>query len=347
MMMTAQETLSDYVDRYLKLSSRYGPDSDIVTDVYGKLRDLLIVEIYFMKSVRIIVHEEELSGFVLYVEKNLRDIVDAFTTDLSQFPVYFKHVMEFRAFSYLREKRRRSFTERAYERTFLFQEEVAERSPEDFFFEGEEKLELERQHRKIAEKLRFVCNCHPSRRRNLFIFLCTLLPYLPSDAIDDFCSVLNCDRNQTFAIADYLCSVQNESDIGRTSRSYGKARKDYFRMRLMELECSYENAGRHDSNLSDEIGRFRLLLSNRISETRKMNVEYPVLGEVLNLEPAKIASAVYYSRRILSLILGKDSPDGYLAKQLRGQCYRKPGRMEKLEPFKAFGIKIIKLPASA
>ncbi len=345
--MTAQEVLSDYVDRYHKLSSRYGPDSDIVTDVYGKLRDLLIVEIYFMKSVRIIVHEEELSGFVIYIERSLRDIVDAFTTDMSQFPVYFRHVIEFRAFSYLREKRRRTFTERAYERTFLFQEEVAERSPEDFFFESQEKLELEKQHRKIAEKLRFICNCHPSRRRNLFIFLCTLLPYLPSDAIDDFCSVLNCDRKQTFAIADYLCAVQNKSDTGRTSRSYFKARKDFFRMRLMELECSYENSGRHDSDLSDEIGRCRLLLSNRDSETRKMNVEYPILGEVLNLEPAKIASAVYYSRRILSMILGNESPDGYLAKQLKGHSYRKPGRMEKLEPFKAFGIKIIKMPATA
>lgn len=345
--MTAQETLSGYVDRYLKLSSRYGPDSDIVTDVYRKLRDLMIVEIYFMKSVRIIVHEEELSGFILYVERSLRDIVDAFKTDIGQFPVYFRHVMEFRAFSYLRDKRRRTSTEKAYERTFLFQEEVAERSPEDCFFENQEKLEFEKQHRKIAERLRFVCNCHPSRRRNLFIFLCTLLPYLSSDAIDDFCSILNCDRRQTFAIADYLCAVQNESDTGRTSRSYFKARKDFFRMRLMELECSYENAGRHDSGLSDEIGRCRLMLSNRDSETRKMNVEYPILGEVLNLEPAKIASAVYYSRRILSMVLGNDSQDGYLGKQLKGRSYRKPGRMEKLEPFKAFGIKIIKLPATA
>ena len=341
--MTAQQTLSDYVQRYLRLSSHYGPGSGKANEVFGKLRDLLIVEIYFMKTIRFIVHEEELSGFVLYVENGLRDIVDSFTTDVSQFPAYFKHVMEFRAFSYLRENRRKALTETAYGKTFLLcSEEVAEKSPEDFYMENEEKQEIRRHQKKLADKLRFVCACQPSRRRNLFIYICTLLPYLPSDTIDDFCTVLNCDRTQTFAIADYLCSLQHDYDIGRSSRAYYKSRVDHIRMRIMELEYTLDCSDRQDEKLREEIGRFRMMLSNTETGRPKMNVEYPVIGEVLNLEPTAVATAVHASKKILSMLLGEIAGDGYISRQIKGHSYSRPPRLNRLEPFKAFGITVIK-----
>ena len=209
--MTAQQVLCQYVDKYVQLSSRYGADSDQVEEFYGKLKDLLLVELYFMKSVRLIVSEDELSGFVLYVENKLKDIVNSYRPEISSFMPYFKHMMEYRALSYLAETRKRNLTDYAYESYYIsFMEEAAECSPEDAYMNALESLDIEKKRKKLREKLRYVCFCRPSRRRNLFIFLCTLLPYLSYDAVDDFCMTLNCDRDQTFAIADYLSSVRND-----------------------------------------------------------------------------------------------------------------------------------------
>ena len=345
--MNAQQVLCQYVDKYLQLSSRLGADSGKVTEAYGKLRDLLLMELYFMKSVRIIIPEEELSGFVIYIENKLRGIVDSYQPEKSGFMPYFKHIMEYRALSYLSEIQRHRLTASAYESYYMCHaEEVAERSPEDLYMEDLEKAEFERKRKKLLERLRYVCSCRPSRRRNLFILLCTLLPYLPYDAVDDFCKALNCDRVQTFAIADYLCSVQASGERIRGSRTYNRNRKDYLWMRKMEMEYVFDRSDRRNENLSADICKTSALISNIDSEKRKMNVEYPVLGELLNMEPSSISCAVYCSRKLLSVILGEGSQSSYMAKEARSASGRKSVKLDRFEPFAVFGIVRIKKTGS-
>lgn len=335
--MTAKEVLSDYVDEYIRLSSRLGANSRKTTEVFGKLRELMIVEIYFMKSVRMIIKEEDLSGFVLFVENKLRDIVDSFKPGKSEFMTYFKHVMEYRAFNYLEKNRRRMLTAYAYECYYMqFAEEVAERNPEEIYLEEIEKMENARTQKKLKDKLKHCCVCRPSRRKNLFIFLCTILPYLSRDAIDDFCKVLNCSREQTFAIAEHLYSIQVGTEPNRCSREYLRNRKDYLWMRKMEMEYSFEHSDKHNETLLDNIRRIREMLSNIETDRRKMNVEYPVLGRLLNLDPGSIANAVYSSKKLLSAILDGNAPDG---------MKRKPMKLDRFEPFRVFGITEIKISA--
>ena len=292
--MTAQEVLCQYVDKYIKLSSRYGESSKRVTDAYCKLRDLLLVELYFMKAVRGIVHEEDLSGFVLYIESRLRNIIDSYRPDQSPFLPYFEQIMEYRALSYVKQRRKRGLIALAYEHYYLHSaEEVAESSPEDAYMNNLDRLESERKRKKMMDRLRYVCACRPCRRRNLFILLCSLMPYLSSDAIDDFCRELNCNREQTFAIADYLRSALEQKDTTRGSRFYSRNRLDYLWSRKMEMEYAFDHSDRRNVRLSDNIRRITTLISNLETDRRKMNVEYPVLGKLLNLEPCKIAYAVY------------------------------------------------------
>ena len=340
--MSAQQVLCQYVDKYVQLSSRYGADSVQVAEFFGKLKDLLLVELYFMKSVRLIVREEELSGFVLYVENKLKDIVDSYKPEKSAFMPYFKHIMEYRALSYLAEIRKTSLTAYAYESYYIsFVEEVAERSPEDTYMNGLESQDIERKRKRLRDKLRYVCSLRPSRRRNLFIFLCTLLPYLSCDAVDDFCRTLNCDRDQTFAIADYLSSVQNDNTV-RGSRIYNQSRRDYFWMRKMEIELEIGCSDKPDAKLSSDICRIRGIISNIDADRGKMNVEYPVLGKLLNLEPSGIACAVYSSRKLLSAVLGERSPDSYIAKEARAASGKGSVKLDRFEPFAVFGISAIK-----
>lgn len=342
--MTAQEVLCQYVDKYRKLSSRYGESSKQVTETFCKLRELLLVELYFMKQVRILVREEELSGFVIYIEGKLRSIVDAYQPGKSPFMPYFRHVMEYRALSYLEEKRRRKFLALAYERYYLHRaEEVAECSPEDAYLDGIESLESERKRRKMMDRLRYVCACKPSRRRNLFILLCSLMPHLSSDAIDDFCRELNCNRDQTFAIADYLRYMLEESDPSRNSRFYSRSRLDYLWARKMEMEYVFDHSDGRNERLSENIRKITALITQFETDGRKMNVEYPVLGKLLNLEPSKIAYAVYSSKKLLSVVMGEDrTGNGYIVREARTTSGRKSVEMKRLDPFADFGITCIK-----
>ena len=340
--MTAQEVLCRYVDSYVRLSARYSESSKRVADAYGKLRDLLLVELYFMKPVRILVHEDEMSGFVIYVEKKLRDIVDSYRPEKSDFMPYFSHIMEYRALNYLEEKRRSKLIAHAYENYYMCQvEQVAERSPEEIYLEQIERLEDERKQRKLMDRLRYVCACRPSRRRNLFILLCTLLPYLSSDAIDDFCRALNCNREQTFAIADYLRSVQEEKDGSRGSRNYSRNRLDSLWIRKMEMEYVFEHSARRNSTLAENIRKITAMINAIEADPRKMNVEYPVLGKLLNMESYSIAYAVYAAKKLLGVVLGEEKDNGYIVKQANMTTGRKYIRLKRLDPFKDFGIRTL------
>ncbi len=337
--MNAQEVLCRYVDLYLQASVRPGEESGKAAEVFCKLRDLLLAELYFMKSVRILVKEEELSGFVIYIDKRLKSIVDSYRPDKSGFMHYFSHVAEYRALSYLAEKKKKKLTACAFENyCMLNAEEVAERSPEDVYIEREERKETERRQKRLMDKVRYVCACRPSRRRNLFVFMCTLLPYLSSDAIDNFCRVLNCDRKQTFAIAEYLCSVRAGEGSQRRSRTYSRTRRDCLWIRKMEMEYAFDHSDRRNTALLDNINRIRTLISNYDCSRRKMNVEYPVLGELLNMAPSSIASAVYSSRKVLAAALGEGIPDSYIDKQAKTYAGRKQVKLDRFEPFSVFGI---------
>ena len=342
--MTAQEVLCQYVDKYMRLSTRYGESSKRVADAYCKLKDLLLVELYFMKAVRVIVHEEELSGFVLYVESRLRSIIDSYRPDQSPFMPYFEQIMEYRALSYIKQKRKRGLIALAYEHYYMHSaEEVAESSPEDAYMNSIERLESERKRKKLMDRLRYVCACRPCRRRNLFILLCSLMPHLSNDAIDDFCRELNCNRDQTFAIADYLRSELENKEKTRGSRFYSRDRLDYFWSRKMEMEYAFDHSDRRSVCLSDNIRRITSLISNLETDRRKMNVEYPVLGKLLNLEPSRIAYAVYSSRKLLDIVVnGNAGENSYIGMQARTTVGRKRVFLSRLDPFRDFGIKGLK-----
>ena len=342
--MTAQEVLCQYVDKYRELSSRYGESSKRVTEAFCKLRELLLVELYFMKPLRILVNEEELSGFVIYIEGKLRGIVDAYQPGQSSFMPYFRHVMEYRALSYLEENRRRNYLALAYERYYLnHAEEVAECSPEDAYLDGIERLELERKRRTLMDRLRSMCACKPSRRRNLFILLCSLMPYLSTDAIDDFCRELNCNRDQTFAIAEYLRYLPEGSYPSRGSRLYIRSRLDYLWARRMEMEYAFDHSDGRNACLSESIRKITALITQFETDGSKMNVEYPVLGKILNLEPCKIAYAIYSSKKLLSVVIGDDrTGNGYIVREARATSGRKSVELKRLDPFSDFGITCIK-----
>ena len=191
--MNSEELLLHHARTYLRLSEEFGPDAQCVREQYSKLRDLLIVEIYFMSSVRSILSAEEMSGFVLYVEGSLRTMIDSFDPKRESVMPFLKHNMENRALSYLAYERRTKCFSSHFISTLI---------------------------RDATSRLQYICWTNPTRQRHLFIFLCTLLPYVTSEIVDNFCRVLNIDRAQTTAIADYLCGLTDGPNLKRSGVDY-------------------------------------------------------------------------------------------------------------------------------
>ena len=110
----------------------------------------------------------------------------------------------------------------------------------------------------------------------------------------------------------------------------------------MEIELDIGCSDVRDEKLSSDICRIRSIISNIDADRGKMNVEYPVLGKLLNLKPSGIACAVHSSRKLLSAVLGERSPDSYIAKEARSAPSRSRVKLDRFEPFAVFDISMIK-----
>ena len=338
--MNSEELLMARVRRYLMLSVELGPDAESVNEEYRKLKDLLIVEIYFMKTVRNIVSDEEMSGFVLYVEKDLRLMIDSFNPSRSRILSFLRHNIELRAMSYLSVIRRsRCFNSRFSNRLLTLGEDVEQEGPEDLVLLKMEEEDAERKTQNTIDRLRYLCALWPAKQKNLFIFLCTLLPCSSTEMIDNFCSLLNIDKQQTFAIADFLSELKGPFNQYRTSREYRSSRRNFFLMRRIELESHLRNALDEQKLIGKlEYQKKHLKSVHMELEHTRMNVRYRILSEILGVRRETIASAVYRSKRLLEYVSGKEirmRHDGSEFPELRS-----------FEPFREFNITVIPRPGT-
>ena len=336
--MISEELLQEHVVRYLRLCGKLGPDAEIVKDEYRRLKDMVIVEVYFMKTVRRIVSDDEMSGFVLYVEKDLRMMIDSFNPRRSTLLAFLRHNMELRALSYLAKTRRsRCFNTHFSNRLLTLGDETLQLGPEEMLLIHQEEIEREKGTGRVIENLRHQCSIRPAKQRNLFIFLCTLLPCSSADMVDKFCCMLNIDKVQTFAIADYLAEANDAIRMYRTSRGYLKMRRNFFLMRRIELELHIRSALDEQKLMGElEYQKKHLKAVRREIGHTKMNVKYRILSEVLGITSAAIATAVFNAKKILESATTDEVRSGEASK-------RDPG-LRRFEPFDEFNITMIPRP---
>ena len=336
--MNSEALLQEHVVRYLRLCWKLGPDAETVNDEYRRIKDMLIVEIYFMKAVRRILTDDEMSGFVLYVEKDLRMMIDSFNPRRSTILAFLRHNMELRAMSYLAKNRRsRCFNTHFSNRLLTLGEETVQLGPEELVLRQQEELEKEERAGNVIDRLRHLCSIRPVKQRNLFIFLCTLLPCSSADMVDNFCSMLNIDKEQTFAIADYLAEMNSQVRMYRTSRGYLNMRRNYFLMRRIELELHIRSALNEQKLMEKlEYQKKQLKTVHREMEHTKMNVKYRILSEVLGITCSAIASAVFNAKKILEAASTDDDNFTYAADG--------DPELRRFEPFDVFNITMIPRP---
>lgn len=334
--MNSEKLLLEHVRRYRMLSGELGPDAGPVVDAYRRLKDLLIIEVYFMKPVRNIVSDDEMSGFVLFVEKDLRNMVNSYDPARGPLLVFLTHNMELRAMSYLaRIRRSRCFGSYFSNRLLTLGEVMVQPSPEELVLQQEEDESNE----SIVDNIRYMCSVRPTKQRNLFILLCTLLPCSSTDMVDNFCTMLNIDSAQTFAIADYLSEVGEETDTGMTRREHLGVRRNYFLMRRIELESHIRSALNERKLVRKlEYQRKRLKAVNQELKHAKMNVKYGILSEILGIGCAAISSAVYYAKKVLK--------DASVKGAGTMRTSNRSPELRRFEPFEEFNITMIPRPGT-
>lgn len=339
--MDSEQVLEEHLKNYRMLVCKVGKDDPETVKALSDLMDLTIVEVYFMKPVRYLLGDDEMGAFVLYVNGSLEKIFDKYCPGKGPFIAYLTVSMENYAMNYLKQKKREEnakFIYTYYDEGFAMG--VAEPSAEEAFIRREEQIRMENFSSRTLEMLRYSCALNPNKRIKLFVFLSTLLPFLSLDIIDKFCSALNIDEDETFAIARYLSSLQDVEKSSRHSRYYIEKRLDFHWMKLMQLEgIYYYTSGRE--NVLDKLQYHRKKQMENVKSLNasKMNVPYPVVARLLNLSEDKVSIYVLYAKRIL---------ERSIENARIGRVLTKPQRREMLpfRPFGAFGISVIERPVA-
>ncbi|MCQ2412362.1 MAG: hypothetical protein MJ057_05345 [Sphaerochaetaceae bacterium] len=343
--------IDEHLNRYLALARDINCDRDTADRAFSTLKDLLVVEIYFMKHVRAIISDDEMSGFILYMDKRLRPIINKFDSTKASFGTYIRRAVESKAATYMMELRRKTQFDACYTTHYLPYEgtTVAEEpSPEDYLMLKDD-FSYSLEELCPTDKLRYVCSVRPARQRYTFIFLCTMLPYLSTETIDAICTLLNFDISQTHMIADYLFGITEANQQKRNNRRYMEIRYNHFWIRSVELENAIRMGG-SSASLQQMLSYNRAMMqkTRELAATMKKRVSYPQLGKTLHLKESTIATAVYETRKLLQLALDSDSVNdeclGKLFESMDNSI--KTVKAYPFEPFKEFGIdqEIVKAP---
>ena len=331
--MNSEEVLNAHVARYLSLSAQHGQADEDVAACYRELKSLIVVELYFMKSVRRIITDDEMSGFVIFMEDRIQKIVDSYCIEKGPFLPFLKHAAENSACTYaerLNRRKRISQAEIQHHRPFM--ERISEPSAEYTALRKQERLEEERSRRRDLRALKAACARRPNYQRAIFIFMVTLIPFLSATVIDRICETLNYDKKQTYAIADYLSLTMESDGRQRYSRAYMMNQRDNAWMHILNLEAMASTSEDEEMQASMRFQKGRIEAMNKSIRSSGMHVDYTTLGELLNMENRDISQAVFNAKRLLMQISTKGRHKG---------TDKQPKRFL---PFQVFGIRTIPKP---
>ena len=333
--MTGEQLISLNLKTYLSMKKQYGKDNPDVMKLYGKLKDMIIVEIYFMEDLRTLLDEEEMSGFVLFANDALDDIISCFRSNKGHFFPYLKESLENLAMAYLSRKLKAITMYKSYTEFYnTYPMNVAENNPEELYLLKENAREERRNKALMFNALRYLCSRVKSRRKKLFTFFCTIIPFLSRDVIDRFCESINCDREQTLIIAQRLNMIQELENNNRYSKYYLSKMVDFHWAKILEYEGHAKIALEPEIyKKKADLNRKRLKESLKSFFNAKMNTSYAAVASLLNLDPATVASYVMYAKQILTRVIS----DAKIIEETKHPRF-KDNKLTRFEPFRVFGI---------
>lgn len=102
-----KERLADLVQRFLALNGKNPTETRHMRRLYRSIRDLCLVRVYTQPSIRKLISEDEMSGFILEMDAALKPILLKYDSRKLDFDIYLRKAAEFKAFNYLTAKAKR------------------------------------------------------------------------------------------------------------------------------------------------------------------------------------------------------------------------------------------------
>lgn len=347
--MTSEEVLSDRARRFLELSERFGRTARCTADSFNELRELTIVEIYFMKPVRSLITAEEMSGFVLYAESYVDRVIDSYRSGRGEYPMFLRCVMQKLACNYLKKMKTRERICSTYIRHYLpYCSPMFSPSPEEAVLAKEQPSGDGEDCAATAWRLKYLCMKRPEKHRKFFILFCAVYPLLSPETADRICRILNFRRSQTLALCDYM-EKMNDGIYGprHLQKQCFSEKMDYHWARLVASEASGEY--RTDPVAARKAARCRQTMKNLLETAgrSRKKINYGIIAEILNTDRNSVASAVFSSMRNLEE-LADDSCEQTMYSLNGLKKLTLEQRMElsipEFRPFEAFGVSLIACP---
>ncbi len=301
--------LADLVQKFVALNGKNPTETRHMRRLYRSIRNLCLVRVYTQPSIRKLIPEDEMSGFILELDSNLKAILFKYDPLKLDFDVYLKKAAEFKALNYLTAKMKRDRLETVALRTHM-NETYEDKWEIDWenLLQDDELFGIGNQ--KAIHTLRYMCSERPNFQKRLFIFVCTVLLSIPSTMLEKLCSSFGFDFTQTLVVNE--CIHEELEDTGKIhDRDMYVSKRNRNWSWLMYYQNQFVAEG---NNAPDEyekqlikekidLYKERMSTANNRLAGKRSKVGYPVISKILGIPEGTISSSVFTVKNLLKAIL--------------------------------------------
>lgn len=271
--------------------------------IYEDIRTKSLIEVYISPILNKIISEEEMSGFILYLDERLEAIILGFKLGKGNYLAYLLQTATFRALNYLSRKVRLARMDFALSK-YVYAEEQRQQYNADNF-EDKEQGYIDQSSFNI---LKGMCNTRPSFQRKFFIYILSISAYLKTEVIEAICKDFNFDLKQTLFIINDLFEKAMSKDYTTTKQKYLERRNTNWSQFLYigtKIDEYRETGGIDQLQYLDKQADKYMQTSKRANQRLdllKRHMNYSDIASKLKIPIGTVSSTIYFIRSVLKAI---------------------------------------------
>lgn len=349
---SGKERLADLVQRFLALNGKNPTETRHMRRLYRSIRDLCLVRVYTQPSIRKLISEDEMSGFILEMDAALKPILLKYDSRKLDFDIYLRKAAEFKAFNYLTAKAKRDRLEAVALKNHMTETYEDRWEPDWENLLQDDKLFGIGDQRAI-HALRYMCSERPNFQKRLFIFVCTVLASIPSIMLEKLCSSFGFDFTQTLIINEFIHEeLENSGKIQDRNLYVSKRNRNWAWLMYYQNQTVAEGCNAPDEYEKQlirekiELYKERRDMANSRLGKKRIKVGYQVISRILGIPEGTISSSVFTEKNLIEAILldekeedlGPKATGGLFSMIERSKRHEITGLAE-FRPFEVFDIK--------
>ncbi len=334
------DELSKSVICFQKLNQKHEKETYYMKKMYKSIRERCLVMVYMDRKIRKLISEEEMSGFIIYLDERLKQIILGFTPrNNTSFEIFFMKVVSFRALNYLAKIIRKEKMDFALSK-FVYQEDQTQKVDDKYFLFTDSQQDPKNE--QIIRNLRYICAKRTSFQKRIFIYMISFVLYLKTDTIERICKNFNIKIEETIAIANKVIKDTIEKENTRKDKFLEIRNKNWSKLLYTQLEleqvCEENKLVKLQKKEQSYIDK-NTHVNQKLDMLRK-RINYSLMAKVLKIPSGTISSTVYMVKNILKAIEAEEL-EKVLYEQKVSTCIQIPKEVEEIplfSPFEAFDI---------